>query len=31
VTKPRPEVVTAMNHRYDAYSRIYPALRLLHA
>jgi xylulokinase len=29
VTRPRPEVVTAMNDRYHAYSRIYPALRLL--
>ena len=29
VTKPQPEVVTAMNDRYHAYSRIYPALRRL--
>jgi xylulokinase len=29
VTKPQPEVVTAMNDRYHAYSRIYPALRPL--
>jgi xylulokinase len=29
VTTPQPEVVSAMNDRYDAYTRLYPALRLL--
>jgi xylulokinase len=27
VTAPQPEVVALMNERYDAYRRIYPALR----
>ena len=30
-TMPRPEVVTRMNDRYDAYRRIYPALRTVYA
>jgi xylulokinase len=29
-TEPRPEVVTLMNARYAAYTRIYPALRSVH-
>ena len=29
VTTPQPEVVSAMNERYDAYTRLYPVLRLL--
>ena len=29
VTTPQPEVVNAMNDRYDTYTRLYPALRLL--
>jgi xylulokinase len=29
VTMPQPEVANAMNDRYDAYTRLYPALRLL--
>jgi len=28
-TMPQPEVLSAMNERYDAYTRLYPALRLL--
>jgi xylulokinase len=28
VTMPRPEVVRLMNDRYDAYRRVYPALRI---
>jgi xylulokinase len=30
-TKPRPEIVTLMNERYDAYTRLYPALRVVYA
>ena len=30
-TRPRPEIVTLMNQRYDAYTRIYPALRAVYA
>ncbi len=29
VTMPRPDVASAMNDRYDAYTRLYPALRTL--
>jgi xylulokinase len=29
-TRPQPEVVALMNERYDAYRRIYPALRHIH-
>jgi hypothetical protein len=29
VTMPQPSVVSAMNDRYAAYTRLYPALRLL--
>ena len=29
VTAPRPEAVRAMNDRYDVYTRLYPALRIL--
>jgi xylulokinase len=29
-TEPQPEVVTLMNDRYTAYTRIYPALRNIH-
>jgi xylulokinase len=29
VTTPEPEVVNAMNERYDAYTTLYPALRVL--
>jgi xylulokinase len=29
-TEPRPEVVSLMNTRYDAYSRLYPALRSIY-
>ena len=31
VTRPRPEVVAAMNDRYSAYTRIYPAIRTINA
>jgi len=30
-TTPQPEVVSLMNDRYNAYTRIYPALRNVHA
>jgi xylulokinase len=30
VTSARPEVVNVMNDQYDAYRRIYPALRTVH-
>jgi xylulokinase len=29
-TRARPEVVTLMTERYDAYTRLYPALRTVH-
>ena len=30
VTRPQPESVNVMNDQYDAYKRIYPALRTVH-
>jgi len=30
-TLPRPEIVAMMNDRYDAFTRLYPALRSVHA
>jgi xylulokinase len=29
ITMPQPDVVSAMNERYDAYTRLYPALRVV--
>jgi xylulokinase len=30
VTRPRPEAVAVMNDRYNAYTRVYPAIRTIH-